>query len=290
VRETRQDRKERLRKRARNAVGRVALVSAVSILVTIPVGLLAYPHLPPFLRDELPQPELPRLEPFTPPLEGGPEGENRGVQPPIPPVDGVVTHLVTAEPVVALTFDDGPDPLFTPRLLEILRREGVTATFFVIASRAAAHPDLVRQMLAEGHEVGNHTLSHARLTDLSEVMVRHEILEAQRILETITGERVRLFRPPYGRINESIFQVVQEEAGLTTVMWSVDSRDWEGISARAIREKVLSNTRPGSIILMHCAGGVSEDFTSTLEALPSILEALRSLGYRPVTLGKALGG
>jgi peptidoglycan/xylan/chitin deacetylase (PgdA/CDA1 family) len=270
-------------------MARLALVGTILILVTIPVGLLAHFYLPPFLTEEMPRPELPRLEPFTPPLEGGPEGENRGVQPPIPLPDGVVTRLDTAEPVVALTFDDGPDPLFTPRLLEILRGEGVAATFFVIANRAAARPDLVRQMLADGHEVGNHTLSHARLTDLPELVVRHEILEAQRVLETITGERARLFRPPYGRINEAIFRMAKEEAGLTTVMWSVDSRDWEGISAREIREKVLANLAPGSIILMHCAGGVSEGFTSTLEALPSILEALRSRGYRPVTLGNALG-
>ncbi len=287
MRETRQQRKERTKARDSRVIRRFVLVAALSIVATVPLGILLEPYLPSVLSQEMPRPDVPRLIPFTPPLEGGREGDNREATP-IPSLDGIITRLPADKRVVALTFDDGPDPLFTPRLLKTLRDEGIKATFFVIGNRARAHPELVRRMISEGHEVGNHTMSHPRLTQVPKEMVRYEIVEAQRVLEETLGGTPSLFRPPYGRIDQTTMHMASD-AGLKIVMWSVDSRDWEGISAKEIIGNVLPNVEPGSIIIMHCAGGVVEGFYQTLEALPGIVTGLKKMGYQMVTVGELLG-
>ncbi len=178
-------------------------------------------------------------------------------------------------PVVALTFDDGPHGTFTPRVLDILARYRVPATFFCVGMNAAAYPGLVGRALAEGHGVGNHTWSHPYLPDLT----RDELLRQVEATSTALGS-ARLFRPPYGSRTPQVLEWLAG-AGMTTVLWDVDGRDWAAPGVPAITSEIRAATRNGSIILMHDGGG---DRTQTVEALPVVLEDLLGRGYRFVTV------
>lgn len=157
-----------------------------------------------------------------------------------------------SERSVALTFDDGPDPRHTPEVLDVLAHHGIRATFFLIGERVAAHPDLVRRIVAEGHVIGNHTHTHRGLFPL--LRLGRMLEELQKVGETIrqiTGHRPRLFRPPFGVTNPTIGRAV-DRMGLTVVGWSI--RSWDTV-ARIPRKKVLNRIvrrlHPGAVILLH---------------------------------------
>ena len=134
--------------------------------------------------------------------------------------------------VVALTLDDGPDPVYTPRILDVLRRERVPAAFFVVGSRAEAHPELVRRIYREGHDLGNHTYSHLNLAEASPLRARLELNATQRLIEAITGHRTALFRPPYDTDSEpetraELAPILQASGeGYVTVAAAIDPADW----------------------------------------------------------------
>jgi peptidoglycan/xylan/chitin deacetylase (PgdA/CDA1 family) len=192
--------------------------------------------------------------------------------------------------MVAITFDDGPSPS-TEGLYRTLLRYGVPGTFFMIGERVATLMEatggaaLLREMIDHGMEIGNHSYSHARdLPDEGEgASLQLEL--ANREIERATGFTPCLFRPPYGNLTPELVQRAKV-LGLTTVKWDVDPEDWRHPGANVIRDRVLANVKPGSIVVLH---DNLETRGQTEEALPGIVEALRGRGYRLVTVTQLLG-
>jgi peptidoglycan/xylan/chitin deacetylase (PgdA/CDA1 family) len=192
-------------------------------------------------------------------------------------------------PVVALTFDDGPDPRWTPMILASLAQYGVHATFFMVGARAAKHPDLVRAVIAQGSTVGGHTWDHRDLRGLSDDVFAHEVDDTDAFLSAISGTAVTCVRPPNGAFDAEV-RVRLVARGDATALWSVDTDDWRRPGAIAIAERALANVRAGSIVLLHDGGG---DRSETVAALPAILDGLRSRGLIPVPIcgpGQNTGG
>jgi peptidoglycan/xylan/chitin deacetylase (PgdA/CDA1 family) len=183
---------------------------------------------------------------------------------------------------VALTFDDGPSPTFTPQILRILRRREVKATFFMVGTMIERHPELARQVMRAGMSIGNHTMRHPQdraFAELGRNRMRAEIRDAQALLERVGAEPVA-FRPPGGSFDPAVLRQA-EAAGLRTVLWSIDTRDWQDATAREIYRRVVRTVEPGSIILLHDGGG---DQRATVRALPRIIRALRDMGLEFETL------
>jgi peptidoglycan/xylan/chitin deacetylase (PgdA/CDA1 family) len=187
--------------------------------------------------------------------------------------------LTGGEKVVALTFDDGPNPTYTRQILDILRRENAKATFFVIGRAAQAQPDLMRRIAAEGHEFGNHTWTH-RMRFADSAIAAQEIDNTSALIHRLTGKTTRLYRPPGGTLNNGL-DARARGLGYAVVMWSHDTFDWRRPTAAAIAQRAIANPQPGNIILMHDGGG---DRRSTVAALPQIIQTLRQQGYRFVSV------
>ncbi|WP_068781451.1 MULTISPECIES: polysaccharide deacetylase family protein [unclassified Paenibacillus] len=188
---------------------------------------------------------------------------------------------------VALTFDDVPDPRFTPQVLKILKREGVKATFFVVGSRAKKHPDLVRQIHRDGHIIGNHSYTHNQFKKHSMQEFQSEILRTEKVIQNIVGYRPKLIRPPYGDINEAQVRWAKRHS-YRVVNWNVDSLDWKGLDKDKVKQNVLETVGPGSIVLQHAGGGSGSNLNGTIEALPEIIEQLKSKGYQFVNVADML--
>src|SRR6201999_2821683 len=199
---------------------------------------------------------------------------------------------------LALTFDDGPDPEWTPAILDILKQKKVPATFFMIGSNMEAHPGLVQRVLAEGHEIGNHTYTHPNLADTPPAAVRLELNATQRLFQALTGRSMRLLRPPYlsdAQPSDADQIVPIEEAqklGYIAVGANADTLDWQMLPVPQMMklvEKEVNNPNPdarGNIILMHDSGG---DRSQTIKLLPVLIQTLRAQGYSFVPVS-ALGG
>jgi peptidoglycan-N-acetylglucosamine deacetylase len=176
---------------------------------------------------------------------------------------------------VALTFDDGPDPASTPRLLELLEREKIQATFFCIGKRVDAHPELAARIVREGHLLGNHSYGHPwYISMMREKRLAEELRGGQRSIEAATGVTCKYFRPPSGMTSRH-FPGVLKELGLTMVGWDVRSLDTVG-SAKGAIDRVLSGTRDGSIILMHDGGVEGEKL---IEIVSAVVRELRARGF-----------
>ncbi len=186
---------------------------------------------------------------------------------------------------VALTFDDGPSPEHTPRVLALLAAAGVKATFFVIGRKAAAHPELVREIAAAGHAIGVHGHTHDRfLTLRSPDTAGDDIAEAIATVEAITGARPTLFRPPVGLTSPRLSRALSW-FNLVVVGWSVRGLDgWEGARAERVAARVVPRLRDGAIVLLHDAAERDDFLPASLEALPRILEAMRNKDLSGVRL------
>jgi cellulose synthase/poly-beta-1,6-N-acetylglucosamine synthase-like glycosyltransferase/peptidoglycan/xylan/chitin deacetylase (PgdA/CDA1 family) len=195
--------------------------------------------------------------------------------------------------VICLTFDDGPDPKYTPAILDILKARGVPATFFVVGKEAEQSPNLIRREYKEGHEIGNHTYSHPNVAAVSPERTRLELAATLRIIENITGRSTTLFRPPYNADSEpqTVAEIVPilraQEAGYLSVGERIDPRDWQpGITADAILSEVIAEKDEGNIVLLHDGGG---DRSATLAALPRIIDYFQGQGYRFAAVGSLIG-
>jgi cellulose synthase/poly-beta-1,6-N-acetylglucosamine synthase-like glycosyltransferase/peptidoglycan/xylan/chitin deacetylase (PgdA/CDA1 family)/spore germination protein YaaH len=193
---------------------------------------------------------------------------------------------------VALTFDDGPDPTWTPMVLDILKRYNLKATFFLVGSQAEQYPDLVRRIVNEGHLVGNHTYTHSNLAAISPEQVRIELNATQRLIESITGRSTTLFRPPYDADSHPThldelapLEQVQDDLGYLIVMENIDPEDWARPGTDVIVDRVKQLRRGGSLILLHDAGGNREQ---TVAALPQIIDWLQTRGDQIVPLSELL--
>jgi len=185
-----------------------------------------------------------------------------------------------ARPIVALTFDDGPDPQVTPAVLDILASRGVPATFFMLGRMAAVHPELVRQVAAAGNGVGGHTWNHVDLRTTSDPSYEAEVDRTNRLLSGLAGQDIRCVRPPKGATDARVLTQLNAR-GMSNVLWSVDPTDWARPGAAEIVRRTLAAVGPGSIILLHDAGG---DRSQTLAALPAILDGIHDRGLTPVVL------
>lgn len=179
---------------------------------------------------------------------------------------------------IALTFDDGPDPATTPRLLAALAAADAKATFMLWGERVAAHPQLVRQVVSAGHAVGNHTHSHPNLEGLTAAQVVAELSRADRAIEAASGVTPSFFRPPYGVVNAHVLAAANRPA----VTWRVDSEDWRTHDGERTYSRVLALVQPGDIVLLH------DGLISTAEILPRLLCALTEAGYTMVTVPELL--
>jgi peptidoglycan-N-acetylglucosamine deacetylase len=184
---------------------------------------------------------------------------------------------------VALTFDDGPDPRYTTRLLDVLKEYDVKATFFLLGARAKAFEDITRRIHAEGHAIGNHTYWHPKLVNEDTGRFHWELTQTENALYDIVGFRPSLFRPPYGALSEEILEMASE-MGYSTIAWSVDSVDWMQLTPEQIQKNVLSNVHPGAIILMHDGGNWDMDLLGTVDSLHDIIPRLKEDGVEFVTV------
>lgn len=179
---------------------------------------------------------------------------------------GNPTAVAKGNKTIFFTFDDGPDPVWTPQVLEVLAKYNAHATFFELGSMQDQHPSLKDQVLAAGNSIGSHSISHAQLTKVSAAKRHHEIFD---------GPSSKCFRPPYGAENAKVKADIKA-AGMTPVLWDVDTLDWQRPGKQAIVNSILAGVHSGSVILMHDAGG---NRSQTVAALDEVLETLTAQGY-----------
>jgi polysaccharide deacetylase family sporulation protein PdaB len=196
-----------------------------------------------------------------------------------------IHRINTSKKVVALTFDDGPDAKYTPMILEVLHRNRVPATFFVLGSQAEKHPRVMQWIQKAGHEIGNHGYHHYDLHKLTEQEIYDEIKQAEKAILKTTGVLAQYYRPPGGVITHDVMNAVQA-CGYDLIRWSVDPQDWSlARTASVIASSVKQHVTSGDIILFH-DGGLNQ--RQTLAALQELITDLRSRGYRFVTISQLL--
>jgi peptidoglycan/xylan/chitin deacetylase (PgdA/CDA1 family) len=193
---------------------------------------------------------------------------------------GTFYMVDTKEKVVALTFDDGPDPLYTNKILEILKAENIKATFFILGKNAQLNPFILNNIVSEGHEIGNHGYSH----DYHANMFINELIETDEVIFEIAKLHPHYYRPPGGLVPKGFVQSVMKNGYIIT-LWSIDSKDWQNPGADKITRNVVKYIFPGAIILLHDGGDGREQ---TIKALPDIIQTLKKEGYHFITLSQLL--
>ena len=197
----------------------------------------------------------------------------------------VYRSVATDKKQIALTFDDGPHPSLTPKILEILAKHHVSATFFMVGQNVINYPQAARSVINAGHEVGNHTFTHPHIATLGDASIMDEIGRCEDALEELCEYRPHLLRTPEGAVSASLERCLADEDYIL-VLWSLDTRDWDNKSTACIVQTVLDNVKPGDIILMHDYIGYH---SKTPEALDVIIPALLAQGYEFVTVSELLG-
>ena len=185
--------------------------------------------------------------------------------------------------VVALTFDDGPDPVNTPKIIKVLRNNNIQGTFFCIGNQIESCKSIIKQAYANGDVISNHSWSHKDFTTIDAAEINDEVTLTENEINKVIGKRPALIRPPYGAINNAVHNSLTS-LNYKSIIWSIDTLDWEQREVANIVNNVVNNVRPGEIILMHC----NEGKKATTEALPQIILKLKEMGYRFVTVDKLL--
>lgn len=183
-----------------------------------------------------------------------------------------IYRVKTEQKVVAISFDCAWGVDYTDKLLEIMKEEDVTCTFFTVEFWARKHPDYLKKISEAGHEIGTHSATHPYMSKLSKDAIVRELTTSSKAIEEVTGKKVTLFRPPYGDYNDQLIDVASG-LGLYTIQWDVDSLDWKDLSAKEISNRVISKVKEGSIVLFHNQG------LHTHESLRNIIRTLKSKGY-----------
>jgi len=186
----------------------------------------------------------------------------------------------TRLPEIALTFDDGPNPFYTPQVLAILKQYGVKATFFDVGYLVADYPNIVRTEYSNGNVVANHSWSHPDLTYLSEQAIQSQLTSTTNIIQTTIGVRPTFFRPPYGAMNNTVLAQARN-LHYTTVLWDGSAADWTLPGVNFIVRTILQYVRNGAILLLHDGGG---NRAQTVAALPIIITTLKNHGFKFVTI------
>jgi len=228
------------------------------------------------------------VPPNAPP---GPNGVVRGLRnpdyyqmPKVPPPGARISYnsVTMSQPFVAMTFDDGPHATNTPRLLNMLRERNIKATFYVVGKNVREYPALTRRILAEGHEIGNHTWDHGALAGMSADRVHQQLAQTHKAVLDVAGYQMRTMRPPYGSTNLRVKQQCYQEFGYPTILWSIDPFDWKRPGATVVKNRIVAGAHPGAIILAH------DIHAATIDAMPDTLDTLLAKGYRFVTVSQLL--
>jgi peptidoglycan/xylan/chitin deacetylase (PgdA/CDA1 family) len=178
-----------------------------------------------------------------------------------------------------MTFDDGPHDTLTPKLLDLLKAHHIKATFFVIGQNVAEHPEVLRRAAREGHEIGNHSWSHPNLGKMSDDAVRSQLQKTDdEIKSALGGRRPTLMRPPYGSLTDRQKKWIHNEFGYQIILWDVDPLDWKRPGPTVVCNRILKETRPGSIVLSH------DIHPGTIEAMPATFDQLEAKGFKFVTV------
>lgn len=194
----------------------------------------------------------------------------------------VYSSVHVAGPYIAMTFDDGPSPILTPKLLDMLKARGIKATFFLIGTNAAAHPDIVKRIYAEGHEVANHSWSHPPLNKCSSEKFQHELNATNEAIQAATGFHPTLIRPPYGATNANLDRTMNEKYGMKVILWSVDPMDWKYRNSERVANYILTHAKAGDIILSH------DIHATTVSAMPKVFDGLLAKGFKFVTVSELI--
>ena len=204
-----------------------------------------------------------------------------------------IYRVGSAEKLVALTFDDGPSPVWTPKILDELNNAGVKATFFMLGEHVAKYPEVARRVVKEGHDIGNHTYDHHVLIYYTMEELENEITCADNVIKEVTGVTTRYFRPPKAWLTPDE-KIKVKQMGYKIILWSLNSKDWVGFDDKYIVNYILRNIRPGDILLFHDSGGA---FSSeggkrkqTVKSIGKLVEKLKEKGYKFVTITQLLEG
>lgn len=185
-------------------------------------------------------------------------------------------------PYVAMTFDDGPHATLTPKLLDLLAEKKIKVTFFVLGENAERHPEILKRAVAEGHEIGNHSWSHPNLAKLSNDALRSQLQRTEDVIVRAIGQRPKLMRPPYGELTPKQRQWVNSEFGYKVILWDVDPLDWKQPGPSVVAQRIIGETKPGSIMLSH------DIHAQTIAAMPATFDALLAKGFKFVTVSELL--
>ena len=201
-----------------------------------------------------------------------------------------VNVLPSHRKCMALTFDDGPYPPYTGRLLDVLKEKKIHATFFLVVEQAGLHPDLVRRMVDEGHTVGLHAFRHRDFLKLTEEEKEKDLQQGKEILQSITGKEPNYWRPPHGFRDSSVMKIASAK-DLQVVNWSVIPRDWTGIDKQEIYNRVMDKAEDGAIVLLHDGDSplYKASRQATVDAVGPLIDSLREKGYHLVSLEEYTG-
>lgn len=192
---------------------------------------------------------------------------------------------------VALSFDDGPHPIYTPKILDILKKYDVKATFFVVSENVQKYPQIAKRIVEEGHDIGNHSFNHANFLLYKKRTLKKNIMKANVIISEITGIIPQLFRPPRGIYNKAVLDLC-EGLGIKVVLWSLSSLDWRGTSVAKMKKRILDKVKGGDIILFHDGGNIfykkKVNHENTIKALPLIIEKLFKKGFEIIPCSELL--
>lgn len=192
------------------------------------------------------------------------------------------------EKIIALTFDDGPDEVFTPQVLDILKKNDVKATFFLVGENLKQNKEIVKRQFEEGHEIGNHTYTHINVAKSGYDKVYEEITKTQEEIKEITGVEPKLFRPPYRAMSRHMCDIVKNK-NMNIILWSnLDPRDWSNPGVYSIVNTIESKVENGNIILLHDYNNLRNSKSQTIQALESVIPYLKEQGYKFVTISELI--
>lgn len=183
----------------------------------------------------------------------------------------------------ALTFDDGPHPTLTPKLLDILAERNVRCTFYIVGPLARRYPDIMKRMAEEGHEVANHTMTHRDIRHISLARMKKELRDCHEILIETTGQVPLTFRPPGGGYNDRLMKEIYDDLGYSTVLWTVDTNDWRRPGVEVVTRRLVNGASDGAILLCH------DIHPPTIEAIPAAVDGILEKGYTLVTVSQLVG-
>jgi len=202
---------------------------------------------------------------------------------------GTIYRVPGPEKVVALTFDDGPSPEWTPKILDELKKADVKATFFMLGKNVERYPEIAKRVAAEGHEIENHTYGHRVLLYYKMNELEKEIRDTEKVIKDVTGQSTKYFRPPKAWVTGDEKRKIKE-MGYGIVLWTLNSKDWVSFHDKQITQYILYRIRPGDIILFHDSGAVFSteggDRSQTVKTIPRLVKKLKERGYSFVTINE----